>query len=67
MQNYIVLFRDNTVNFLAEPLGFQCFAEDVEHAEEQCENAYPGCNIVYVWSGEYGIGIDAALEEYYNM
>jgi hypothetical protein len=27
---------------------FQCEAEDTEHAREQAENAYPGCDIVSV-------------------
>lgn len=25
---------------------FHCDAEDHDHAEEQCENAYPGCIII---------------------
>ena len=27
-------------------LVFYCWAEDVDHAEEQAENAHPGCMIV---------------------
>jgi hypothetical protein len=27
-------------------------ADDVEHAEEQAENAYPGCTILWVNEGE---------------
>ncbi|MGA0398017.1 MAG: hypothetical protein ACO3O3_12720 [Ilumatobacteraceae bacterium] len=28
---------------------FQCMAEDFEHADEQCDNAYPTATIL--WSG----------------
>lgn len=30
---------------------FNCMAEDVDHAEEQCLDAYPNCNIVWVNEG----------------
>jgi hypothetical protein len=33
---------------LDAPLGFRCVADDCMHAEEQCENANPGCDIVWV-------------------
>ena len=31
---------------------FVCHADDVEHAEEQCFNAYPKCEILWVNEGE---------------
>lgn len=40
-----VVYRDKG----AEPLDievFRCKAEDCEHAEEQCENAYPNVDIL---------------------
>jgi len=27
---------------------FQCWAENEDRAESQAENAYPGCDIVYI-------------------
>lgn len=30
---------------------FECQAEDSEHAEEQCLNAYPTCNVLWVNMG----------------
>ncbi len=33
-------------------LMFDCQADDPDHAEEQAENAYPGCEVLYVFSWE---------------
>ncbi len=67
MDNYVVLYRDEKImSLLDEPFGFQCFAEDIDHAGEQCLDAYPNVDIVWVWQGEYGIGMDEALNDYYN-
>jgi hypothetical protein len=33
------------------PQAFWCSAEDTEHAEEQCLNAYPNCIISWVNPG----------------
>jgi hypothetical protein len=30
---------------------FECHAEDGEHAEEQCQNAYPTCKVLWVNAG----------------
>ena len=65
LKNYVVLYRDGTsMAALDQPLGFQCYAEDSNHAEEQCENAYPDCEIVWVWQGPNGIGMQAALNDW---
>jgi hypothetical protein len=66
MKNYVVLYREPTQNPLTEPLGFQCWADDTNHAEEQCENAYPNCDIVWVWHGPEGVGMQPALDDYYG-
>ena len=29
-------------------LHFDCWAEDRDHAEEQAENAYPGCELLHL-------------------
>ena len=51
MQSYIVLYRNNDIGFLEEPFGFQCYADDTDHAEEQCLNAEPDAEIVWVVEG----------------
>lgn len=46
MQHWIVIYRDVD----AGPLDFDyfpCQADDMEHADEQCEDAYPGCSIIW--------------------
>lgn len=32
--------------------GFICFADDADHAEEQCLNAYPGSTVLWVSENE---------------
>ena len=62
MNNYIVLYRIESIMCPADPpFGFQCWAEDDDHAEEQCLNANSETEIVWVWQGAEGIGIDSAL------
>lgn len=64
MQSYTVLFRDETLKVYEAPYVFICEADDTDHAEEQCENAYPGCDIVWVILGDDGI---EALDDYWNI
>jgi len=66
LKNFVVLYHD-THNGATPPQGFQCWAEDGEHAEEQCVNAYPECDVVWVWQGPFGVGIEPALVDYYNV
>jgi len=59
--------RDHVVLFIMaeNPLvveGFLCSAEDPDHAEEQAEDAYPNCNVVWV---EEGNDPYAALDDYW--
>lgn len=63
MQTYIVLYRDADQPQTEEPLGFRCQAENGDHAEEQCANAYPEADIVWVWQGAE---IGDALNDYYG-
>lgn len=35
------------------PIMFDCWAEDYEHAEEQAENAYPGCRVLGTEGGDH--------------
>lgn len=64
LQTVIVLYRDEDCSPLEEPFGFRCQAEDTEHAEEQCENAYPGCDIVWVVTTD---DMTVALADYYDI
>jgi len=48
MNNYVVLYRTKDQAPLEAPMGFQCDADDSDHAEEQCENAYPDAFVVWV-------------------
>ena len=67
MKNFVVLYRINTIQHpLEAPFGFQCWADDADHAEEQCANAEPEADIVWVWQGPEGIGMESALAEYWN-
>jgi hypothetical protein len=67
MKNYVVLYRiESIMCALDEPFGFQCHAEDSDHAEEQCLNAYPDCDVVWVWEGAEGVGMQPALDDYYG-
>lgn len=64
MNTYIVLYREKW-NFPTEaPFGFRCEADDADHAEEQCENAYPGCDVVWVVETD---DYQFALEKYYYL
>lgn len=63
MQPFIVLYRNNNIGFLEEPFGFLCHADDPDHAEEQCLNAEPDAEIVWV---AQTISMESALKDYYD-
>jgi hypothetical protein len=64
LKEFVVLYRDPDMHFLLDaPLVFICAAEDIDHADEQCEDANPGCEVL--WAHE-GADIDAAFEAYYQ-
>lgn len=46
LQRYIVIY---TTGYSVDWQFFACHAEDGDHAEEQCVNAYPGCGVVGVY------------------
>jgi len=49
MKTYIVLYRiESIMSPLDDPFGFRCMADNMEHAEEQCLDAEPECDIVGV-------------------
>lgn len=51
MVTFIVLYLEEAVP-VGAPLAFVCQADDGEHAEEQCQNAYPWCQVVWVFQGD---------------
>lgn len=64
MKTYIVLYRiESIMSPLDEPFGFACQADDTDHAEEQCINAYPDCDIVWVVETD---NYADALEDYWG-
>lgn len=66
MQNYIVLYWDEDAQkeMIAVPDAFRCMADDTDHAEEQCENAYPGCVIAWVVITD---DPEVAYDDYYDI
>ncbi len=64
MKTFIVLYREAYLSPLDPPFGFRCEAEDTDHAEEQCENAYPNCEIVWIWEGD---SMQDALDDYWQV
>jgi len=64
MNKFIVLYRIEAImSPLEHPFGFECFADNSDHAEEQCINAYPDCEVVWVSGCK---DLEAALYEYWN-
>lgn len=51
MNRYTVIYEEPG---LPAPLWqfFLCHADDAEHAEEQCMNAYPNAKVLWVNEGE---------------
>lgn len=64
MNTYIVLYRPDFLLPTEAPFGFRCEAEDTEHAEEQCQNAYPDADIVWIAEGD---SLQLALEDYWTV
>ena len=68
MRQYTVLYRiESVMTPLDAPFGFQCHADDSEHAEEQCINAYPDCDVVWAHEGPHENGYNAALEDFWRI
>lgn len=64
METYIVLYRiESMMSPVDSPFGFRCHAEDSDHAEEQCIDAYPDCDVVWVVETD---DYQAALTAYWN-
>lgn len=64
MKPYIVLYWDDASRPADEPLAFECQADDNDHAEEQCADAYPGCTVAWVFLGS---AVDDAYCDYWSF
>lgn len=62
LDNWVVLYRDESLLPLDAPLAFCCRAEDGDHADEQCVDASPGCEVVWSFLGD----VDDAYREYWS-
>lgn len=60
---HIVLYRNNNLTALEPPFGFACTASDGDHAEDQCLEAEPDAEVVWVFVGD---DYQAALDDYYG-
>jgi hypothetical protein len=63
MNTYVVLYRNNGLSLLDAPFGFRCQAENADHAEDQCLDAEPDADIVWVVQTD---DYQAALDDYYE-
>lgn len=64
MKNFIVLYRIESIMCPADaPFAFQCFADAADHADEQCINAYPDADIVWISDRDSVMG---AYAEYWT-
>jgi len=66
MTFFTVLYRNTGMNVAELPLGFQCWAEDYDHAEEQCVDAErdPGMDIIWVHETEQEHTVVDAIEDW---
>ena len=59
---WIVLYKSPDALPADPPEAFACRAEDGDHADEQCRNAYPECDVAWSYLGD----ADGAYREYYD-
>jgi len=62
LDRWAVLYRAAKSLPADPPEAFLCRAEDGDHADEQCRNAYPGCEVAWSYLGD----ADGAYREYYD-
>ena len=64
-RSFVVLYRiESIMSPLDAPFGMLVSADNAGHAEEQCINAYPDADVVWVFDGN---NYHAALEDYYTL
>lgn len=52
MKTYTVLHLEDAADEDGTTLAFVCEAEDEDHAQEQCENAYPNGEVLWTVATE---------------
>lgn len=60
LQRWAVLYLAHGGGIVPE--CFMAWAEDTDHAEEQCANAYPLCEVLWTFQGEAA----EAYADYWN-
>jgi len=64
MEPYVALYRiESEMKPVDPPQGFLCQAEDGDHAQEQCQNAYPDADVVWTFQGR---SVEQALQDYWG-
>lgn len=63
MNSYVVLLWELGSLPADPPIAFVCQADNLDHAEEQAENAYEGCHIAWVVEGD---DVSAAYADYWG-
>lgn len=65
MKHFVVLYRIESIMCPSDvPFGFRCSGDDILHAEEQCFEVYPECDVVYVEeSNDYSM----TLAKYFSI
>lgn len=62
LNKWCVLYRLADALPADPPQAFLCQAEDIDHADEQCINAYPGCEVLWSYPGDE----DDAFQDYWG-
>lgn len=62
LRPFVVIYDEPITIPIRHWLIFTCMAEDADHAEEQCLNAYPTCGVLWVYEGD---NVDDALNDFY--
>ncbi len=63
MRNFVALYRLPTHRQSDPPLGFNCRAHNSDHAEAQCEESVPHCEVVLVSEGP---SVSLALQMFWH-
>ena len=63
LKPYVVLYREHAALFTETPMAFICQAEDGDHAEEQCQDAVPDMEVLWVVETD---NVDAAYKDYWD-
>lgn len=61
LNEFVVIYDAGGNASCMVPEAFCCFAEDSDHADEQCQDAYPDCTVLEVYEGYSG---EDALDDY---